>query len=126
MSEVRANTISAANGTDPVTLTKQSAAKAFGRYSLPNSNVLYETLNISSLTDNGTGDAYFNFTNNFNISQIAAVAASQNTGSYTGGMGNDTTTSNARVNTFNIYASGNSVYALVDADGTLVVNGALA
>tara|TARA_R110002020_G_scaffold203064_2_gene406379 strand:+ start:208 stop:588 length:381 start_codon:yes stop_codon:yes gene_type:complete len=126
LSEVRANTISAANGTDPVTLTKQSAAKAFGRYSLPNSNVLYETLNISSLTDNGTGDGYFNFTNNFNISQIAAVAASQNTGSYTGGMGNGTTTSSARINTFNIYASGNSVYALVDADGTLVVNGALA
>ena len=29
MSEVRANTISAANGTGPITLTKQSAAKAW-------------------------------------------------------------------------------------------------
>ena len=125
MSTFKVDTLQSTTG-GFTTLTNQSAAKAFGRYSLPNSNVLYETLNIASLTDNGTGDAYFNFTNNFNISQHASVVASQNTGSYTGGMGNGTTTSHARVGTFNIYSSGNSAYVLIDADGTLVTNGDLA
>jgi len=50
LSDIRVDTISAANGTDPVTLTKQSAAKA--------------CVNVASLTDVGTGSTTVNYTNN--------------------------------------------------------------
>lgn len=48
----------------PVELTGQSAAKAFGRINQTN-NSLAETLNVSSVTDVGTGTHAFNWTNVF-------------------------------------------------------------
>jgi len=56
MSELRADTITASNGTGPVTLTKQSAAKAFVSFGGTGTISSNKSLNISSLTDNGTGD----------------------------------------------------------------------
>jgi len=63
LSEIRTDTISAANGTDPVTLTKQSAAKA--TYGVSQSSTTYlgiaadtlssQSTNTSSYTDGGTG-----------------------------------------------------------------------
>ena len=51
MSNIRAGTISGVNGTDPVTLIKQSAAKAFNHL---NSDLsVANSLNISSCTDDG-------------------------------------------------------------------------
>ena len=66
MSELRADTITASDGTSPVTLTKQSAAKQFVAYqSNPNTVVLNnQSLNTSSLTDVFTGGTDFNFVNN--------------------------------------------------------------
>ena len=55
MSEIRTNTISAANGTDPVTLTKQSAAKAYARWSMTGTAANVDSFNISSFTDIFTG-----------------------------------------------------------------------
>ena len=52
MSDIRVDTISAANGTDPVTLTKQSAAKAYG---VNGSTSINMSFNLSSFTDQGTG-----------------------------------------------------------------------
>lgn len=71
MSEIRANTISAADGTGPITLTKQSAAKCFGSCDFSTNStadLLSGSLNASSLTDNGGsgGDGTITFTNNFN------------------------------------------------------------
>ena len=60
MSEIRTDTISAANGTDPVTLTKQSAAKAW--IYQQNGNVLVQSFNISSITDNSIGNYSHNLT----------------------------------------------------------------
>ena len=66
MSEIRANTISDAAGTGPATLTKQSAAKAWVHFSTSTSTTLYSpSLNISSLTDNGTGNTTVTMTNAF-------------------------------------------------------------
>ena len=59
MSDIRVDTISAANGTDPVTLTKQSAAKAWLYRS---SGGLIETFSISSYVDNSTGNYSYNLT----------------------------------------------------------------
>jgi hypothetical protein len=60
LSEVRANTISAANGTDPVTLTKQAAAKAYLWHAF--STTIQDSFNISSVTDGGTGQGRADFT----------------------------------------------------------------
>lgn len=61
MSEVRANTISAANGTDPVTLTKQSAAKAWVSFD-QNTPEILDSFNTSSLTDTSSGRGDLNWT----------------------------------------------------------------
>ncbi len=71
MSEIRANTISAANGTGPVTLTKQSAAKAFGRTTGVYTGLLGDSLNASSIIDDATGSATITFTNSFSSSNYS-------------------------------------------------------
>ena len=72
MSEIRATTISDAAGTGPITLTKQSAAKAF--FSSFEEGTVNTSLNISSGTDSGAGDGTYNFTSSFSDSQYAAVS----------------------------------------------------
>ena len=62
MSELRANTISDAAGTGPVTLTGQYAAKAWVNFNGDGTVAIRESGNVSSITDNGTGDYTVNFT----------------------------------------------------------------
>ena len=78
MSELRADTITASDGTSPVTLTKQSAAKAYG-YS--NSGATPDSsFNVASMTDNSTGNYNFNFTSSMSnaLYQVSAVATAAN------------------------------------------------
>ena len=56
--------IAAKNGTSPVTLTKQSAAKAWVNFD-QSDNGIDGSLNTASVTDNGVGDITLNFTNAF-------------------------------------------------------------
>ena len=78
MSEIRATTISDAAGTGPVTLTKQSAAKAWVDFnSTPTVN---NSFNISSITDNGVGNYTFNYSTSM-VSGYAVCGGSGNTGS---------------------------------------------
>ena len=65
MSEIRANTISDAAGTGPVTLTKQSAAKALWFYEQATPAVI-SSFNVSSITDVSTGRFTVNWTSAFN------------------------------------------------------------
>jgi len=62
MSELRTDTITASDGTSPVTLTKQSATKVYAGYNA--STTLEESLNVASLTDVSSGKTYVNFSNN--------------------------------------------------------------
>jgi hypothetical protein len=62
MSEIRANTISDAAGTGPVTLTGQYAAKAWASWNMAGTPAFRSSGNVSSITDNGTGDQTLNFT----------------------------------------------------------------
>jgi len=55
MSEIRATTISDAAGTGPITLTGQSAAKAWARWSMAGTAANVDSFNISSFTDITTG-----------------------------------------------------------------------
>ena len=65
MSEIRANTISAANGTGPITLTKQAGIKAFSEQDNDSPNPPNKSLNHSSITDSSGGHKIHNFTNTF-------------------------------------------------------------
>lgn len=75
MSELRASTISDLAGTGPVTLTKQSAAKAWVNFNGTGTIAARNSLNLSSLTDNGTGDFNVNFSNAFAAADYAAIAS---------------------------------------------------
>jgi len=68
LSNIRVGSISAENGTDPVTLTKQSAVKYFSRTTGLYTGFVGDSLNASSLTDVGTGVVTVSFTNNFSNS----------------------------------------------------------
>ena len=64
MSTVHCNTVQTSSG-GPVTLTKQSAAKAFSVINLASSNTIRKSLNLASITDVATGVVESNFTNAF-------------------------------------------------------------
>jgi hypothetical protein len=55
-SVLNVDTLVAANGTDPVTLTKQSAAKAWATWNGIGTVALTDSFGTSSILDNTTGD----------------------------------------------------------------------
>ena len=63
-SVLNVDTIADKAGTGPVALTKQSAAKAFAQYD-GNSNVIDKGFNMSSITDNATGNHTLSYTSSF-------------------------------------------------------------
>ena len=65
MSEIRATTISDAAGTGPITLTKQSAAKAWVNFDGGGTPTVRDSFNVSGLVDNAVGDYTVNFSNAF-------------------------------------------------------------
>ena len=81
MSELRADTITGSDGTSPVTLTKQSAAKAF--IDIPSGQAsINASLNVSSLDDDGTGDGGINLTSSFgSVNYSIAMGAEDGAGS---------------------------------------------
>ena len=64
MSNIRAGTISGVNGTDPVTLTKQSAAKAWMTM-VGDGTSIDDSFNTSSVTDGAARDYTQSYTNSF-------------------------------------------------------------
>jgi hypothetical protein len=64
MSDLRVNTISASDGTSPVTLTKQEATKHYVNYDAVNQTT-DSSLNQSSLTDQTTGEFLSSFVTSF-------------------------------------------------------------
>ena len=89
MSEIRVTTISDTAGTGPVTLTKQSAAKAWinmdgtGTF---DSDTIRASFNVSGVTDNGTGDHSISFSSSFANANYAASMSSS-----AGGLGSTDT-----------------------------------
>jgi len=75
LSEIRTDTISAANGTDPVTLTTQSAAKAWVNFNGTGTIAARDSYNLSSLSDNGTGNYTINISNSFSSANYASLAS---------------------------------------------------
>ena len=56
MSELRTDTITASDGTSPVTLTKQEAAKLRCRYNQATASLETGAFNASSISDDATGE----------------------------------------------------------------------
>lgn len=97
MSELRADTITASNGTGPVTLTKQSAAKAWLSYKGTSTNSIYDSFGISSVSDDAVGEYTPTFSSAFSGADDYALAgfAQGDTAGGTrtvSGMGTPTTT----------------------------------
>ena len=77
-SVLNVDTIAAKNGTSPVGLTKQTAAKVFSfNKTLSGSTPTWlpdvDSFNVSSTTDTQTGYAIINMTNGFNNTAYASV-----------------------------------------------------
>jgi hypothetical protein len=61
MSTVKVDTLVASDGTSPVTLTGQYAAKVWINFNGQNTVAIRGSEGVSSLSDNGTGDYTINF-----------------------------------------------------------------
>lgn len=75
-SVLNVDTIAAKNGTGPVTLTKQVALKGFQSFD-GDPLAIGDSLNTSSLTDNGTGQYQPNFTNSYSSTDYSNTHGGQ-------------------------------------------------
>ena len=80
MSEIRATTISDAAGTGPIDLHKQSAAKAWVNFDGSGTVALRDSVNVASITDNGTGNYTVNFSSALANTNYSAVVSSDDSG----------------------------------------------
>jgi hypothetical protein len=71
-SVLNVDTIADAAGTGPVALTKQSAAKAWANFEQAASHTVRDSLNISSLNDDGFGLTDTNYISSFGNSDYVA------------------------------------------------------
>jgi hypothetical protein len=76
LSEIRATTISDAAGTGPITLTKQSAAKAWIDLVGTGTISIDASFNISSVSDNGTGNYTQSYSNAFSSNDLSFLTSS--------------------------------------------------
>ena len=83
MSEIRATTISDAAGTGPITLTGQSAAKAWVNFNQATPAIL-DSFNTSSLTDTSMGKGDLNWSSAMGNTTYASsgAASSASSGTY--------------------------------------------
>jgi len=72
-SVLNVDTIAAKNGTSPVTLTKQQAAKAWVKLNQTD-GLATDSFNVASVSDDGTGLGSYTFTNNMNNDAYCIVA----------------------------------------------------
>jgi hypothetical protein len=78
-SVLNVDTIAAKNGTSPVTLTKQAAAKVFIRRDF-NNNATDSSFNIASVTDNALGDQSMNITSAMSAATYSIVGMASRKG----------------------------------------------
>jgi len=129
MSELRADTITGSDGTSPVTLTKQSAAKAWINFNGTGTITARGSLNLSTLVDNGQGDYTVNFTNAFGAADYTVSGtASGNADAirgYTGFMAadaNNAPTASALRTKFGLGSTGSANGQLYDGVYNTILN----
>lgn len=117
MSQIRATTISDAAGTGPITLTGQSAAKAYYYFDQSvTPQVTGNTFNTSSIIDFNTGQVTHNITSSFSDTKFI-VGYMNNQYNQSAGAGGRTVSS-YRVASYNIaHTAADALhYATVDGD----------
>ena len=112
MSTLKADTIVASDGSSPVTLTKQSAAKVTGNLQPDGSSNSAVALNISSVTDGGTGLNTVAVSNAFSAALAVSALISNHDVSYNRGHAVDDASASSFI-TRSFTSSGGS---LSDAD----------
>jgi len=120
LSEIRATTISDETGNGPITLTKQSAAKAFSKVNYTGDALLGTSLNISSLTDVSLGRRELNLTN-----AMADIDSATCGGNAAGNIGAVYTNFATNTSTLRLYFYSTS-HAIADYDGSAFAFGDLA
>ena len=85
-SVLNVDSIAAKDGTSPVELTKQSAAKAWANFNSTGTLAIRASINIVSISDNGTGDYTANFTNSMSDADYAPNGSGQNSSNTTIGL----------------------------------------
>ena len=107
MSEIRANTVSNAAGTGPVTLTGQASAKTMWAANLTSSSTTLglapgelsdKSLNVTSFTDSAVGTVVINLTSAFGTEPIAVFGCGNTNNTATLDGGSTYTTIEVRVN----------------------------
>ena len=129
MSNLRVNTISDLAGTGPVTLTKQSAAKAWA--SVNSASVVLGSFNVSSNVDFGTADYALNFTSAFADVDYVPTSSGpvvSTTAYVTAVMDNFTyrTQTTSRYNYVTGWAGTGGVFAYADMSSRISIQGDLA
>ena len=122
MSEIRATTISDAAGTGPITLTGQSAAKAWVNFDQFYTNSIRDSYNVSSVSDNSVGNHTITFNNSMsNSSYIANVTASNHVGYLIGctQTGSGVAAASVQVTTNTTTAFGDNERACTSVNGDL-------
>lgn len=101
-SVLNVDSIAAKDGTSPVALTKQQAAKMWANC-IPNTSPqqLSDSFNVTSLADGGTGISQFSFTNSMNNAVYSGLATIGSTNRF---PVNDTPTT--EILTIDIYSVG--------------------
>ena len=72
MSDIRANTISDTSGNGPINLHKQSAAKAYATPAATGA-LTWDSLNVASAVDEGTGEIGVNFANSMSTATYSVT-----------------------------------------------------
>ena len=75
MSELRTDTITASDGTSPVTLTKQYTVKSWVNFNSTGTIAITQSDGVSSISDNGQGDYSISHTNAFANSGYAVTGS---------------------------------------------------
>ena len=91
MSTIRANTLVNMDGVTAVTLTGQVAAKVWVNFNGTSTIAARASFNVSSLTDNGVGLYFVNYTNSLVDANHASLATAQPNG-YSGAYAGTGTT----------------------------------
>ena len=122
MSTIRVDTLTGSDGTSPVTLTKQSAAKALLWYN-GSANTTDTSFNIASVTDNSTGTFYPNLTNALATSkEIVSGETARNGIPNLSGTAGNTQNSSSQI----ICLTSNTSGSETDAEFCMAVHGDLA
>ena len=119
MSELRANTISDAAGTGPVTLTKQEAPKMRASV-VGGTAAVSESLNVSSSSDDGSGTSSLNYITAFAATTYTVLCAQNDAASQVIG------TNNEAVGSITVITRTSTSGAATDADYSIANIGDLA